>query len=135
MDSQKNNNAIVALLVLILLGIAWLIWKPLVVLIPIGFVLKYWYESHVYIISFGGYRNPKQYEHPEDLLKCKICKIYFHKDHLQEHILQSAIKELEVINEMPFLSFMIAKNRHEEYFKEAIEQIRKAGGKIKIEDD
>lgn len=118
------------MLFFILLGVAWLIWFPLVILILVGFVLKYWYESRVDIVSFGGYSDPKQYEHPEDLLKCKICKVYFHKSRFQEHILQSAVKEQELINEMSFLSFMIAKNRHRNYFSEAIEQIRKAGGKI-----
>ncbi|MBU4480796.1 hypothetical protein KKH59_00585 [Patescibacteria group bacterium] len=133
MDEQ--NNLVIILLFFILIGVAWLIWPPLIVLILMGFLLKYWYESRVNIISIGGYRDPKQYEHPEDLLKCKICKVYFHKDHFQEHILQSAIKEQESINGMPFLSFMMAKNRHQNYLAEAIEQIRKAGGKIEIDSD
>lgn len=138
--SQPKNNTITILLFFIFLGVAWLIWKPLIVLILIGFFLKYWYESRVDIISFGallagGHHDPKQYKHQEDLLKCKICKLYFHKDYFQEHVLQSAIKEQELINEMPFLSFMMAKNRHQNYFAESIEQIRKAGGKIKIDSD
>ena|SRR3989344_5873684 len=132
---NNKNNSIIVLLFFILLGVAWIIWKPLVVLILIGFFLKYWYESRVDIISLGGYRDPKQYEHPEDLLRCKICKAYFHKDQFQEHILQSAIKEQELINEMQFLSFIMASNRHKDYFSEAIEQIRKVGGKIEIKSD
>lgn len=136
---MKNNTTNI-LLFLVLLGIAWIIWKPLVVLILLGFFLKYWHESRVNMMYLGtsllgGYSDPKQYKHPEDLLRCKICKLYFHKEHFQEHVLQSAIKEQELINEMPFLSFMMAKNRHENYFAESIEQIRKAGGQIKIDGD
>lgn len=133
--THQNNTTVTALLFFVLLGVAWLIWKPLVVLILIGFFLKYWYESRVDIIPFGGYRDPKQYEHPEDLLKCKVCKVHFHKDHFQEHILQAAIKEQELINEMPFLSFMLAKNRHKEFFKEAFDKILKSGGQYEIDND
>lgn len=132
---MNKTTTTATLLFFILLGVVWLIWSPLAVLILVGFILKYWYESRVDIIPLGDYQDPKQYERPEGLLKCKICKVYLHKDKFQEHILQSAIKEQELINEMPFLSFMMAKNRHEEYFAEAIEQIRKVGGKIEIDSD
>jgi hypothetical protein len=132
---NNQNNSIVVFLFFILLGVAWIIWKPLVILILVGFFLKYWYESRVDIIPLGGYHDPKQYQQPKDLLKCKICKVYFHKDQFQDHVLQSAIKEQELINEMPFLSFMMATNRHQNYFSEAIENIRKVGGKIEIDSD
>jgi len=131
---MKNNTTNI-LLFLILLGIAWIIWKPLFFLIIIGFVFYYWFGSRVDIFMIGGIKNPKEYEHPEDLLRCKICKICFHKDHFSKHILDMAIKEQEVINEMPFLSFMMAKNRHKEYFKEAISQIQKAGGQYEIDNE
>ncbi len=134
MNSNQNITSI--FLFFILLGVAWLIWPPLVLLIIVGFFLKYWFESRVTIIPLEGYyQNPNEYKQPKDLLKCKICKVYFHKDKFQEHVLQSAMKEQELINEMPFLSFMIAKNRHENYFSTAIEQIRVVGGKIKIDSD
>lgn len=133
--TPQKNTIITVLLLFILLWIAWFIWKPLVVLILVGFFLKYWYESRVVIIPFGGYHDQKQYEHPEDLLKCKICKIYFHKDHFQEHILQAVIKEQELINEMPILSFMMAKNQHKEYYNEAFAKILERSGQFEIDND
>ena len=131
---MEEKNIITIYLFFLLLGVAWLIWKPLIILILFGFFIKYWNESHIDVIVFNGL-NPKTYEHPEDLLKCKICKYYFHKDNFQKHVLKSSFREQELINEMPFLSFMMAKNRHKNYYKKSIEQIRKAKGKIDDSDE
>ncbi len=131
----NQNNSIIILLFFILLGVAWLTWKPLIGLILIGFFLKYWLESRAVIIHSGGYRDPKEYKYPENLLKCKICKTYFQKDYFQEHVFQAALKEQEIINEMPFLSFVLSKNRHQEFFGEALDNVIKSGGKYELDND
>lgn len=131
---MEEKNKIITYLFFLLLGVAWLIWKPLVVLILVGFFIKYLIESHVDVFFLNNI-NPKTYEHPEDLLKCKICKYYFHKNNFQKHVLKSSFKEQEVINEMPFLSFMLAKNRHKNYYTESIKQVIEIGGKIDDSDE